>query len=64
MGVGGLGGWEVLLLLLNCGIPLGLLALAFYWLNRRFDRLHQENVELRQQVQELRQQLDRTRPGD
>jgi CHASE3 domain sensor protein len=64
MGFGGLGGWEVLLLLLNCGVPLGLLALAFYWLNQRFNRLHQENIELRQQVQELRQQLDQIMTGD
>jgi hypothetical protein len=53
----GIGGWEILIFLLNCGVPVAVLFLAFYWLKNRLDNLHREQVELRQQVEELKQRL-------
>jgi hypothetical protein len=53
----GIGGWEVLILLVNCGVPVAVLLLAFIWLKNRLDGLHREQVELRQQVEEIKQRL-------
>jgi uncharacterized membrane protein YciS (DUF1049 family) len=45
MSFGGIGGWEFLIILLNCGIPVAILVLAFVWLKNRLDNLHREQVE-------------------
>jgi hypothetical protein len=58
MRFGGMGGWEFLIILLYCGIPVAVLVLAFYWLKNRLDNLHREQVELRQQLEEIKQRLD------
>jgi uncharacterized membrane protein YciS (DUF1049 family) len=57
MSVGGIGGWELLIILFNCGIPVVILVLAFVWLKIQLDNLHKEQMELRQQVEEIKKQL-------